>query len=86
MLLINIAGNRTTLTVIENDEIIYNKTVKSYTDVVKKIHRVCSNYEIKKYVVAKSGKVINSELQEKLNFKEDLKIILGDIRLIKSNI
>lgn len=86
MLLINIAGNRTTLTVIENEKIVYNKTVKSYTDIVKKIHRVCSNYEIKKYIVAKSGKMINTELQTKLSFKEDLKIILGDIRLVRSAI
>lgn len=86
MLLINIAGNRTTLTVIENDKIIYNKTVKSCLEVVKKIHRVCSNYEIKNYVVARSEKIINTELKENLNFKEDLKMILGDIRLIRSSI
>lgn len=86
MLLINIAGNRTTLTVIENDKLIYNKTLKSYNSVIKKIHMIAANYDIKSYTVAKSGKTINTELQEKLNFKNDLKMILGDIRLVKSSI
>lgn len=84
LLFINLENwKRINLIVFENEKMVFNCSCRGYTELVKKIHRVSSNFKIDKYTVVKFDKNITVVLNDILNFKKDLKMIMKDIKIVR---
>lgn len=71
------------ISVIKKEKIIFHYSCKGYTELVKKIHRVVSNFEIDKYTIIKFDKNITVVMNNIFDFKKDLKMLMKDIRTVR---
>lgn len=69
--------------VLKKDKVVFSRSCVGYTELVKKIHRASSDFEIDRYTVVKFDKNISVVLNNSLDFKKDLKMLMSDIRIVR---
>lgn len=69
--------------VLKKNKIVFSRSCMGYTELVKKIHRVSTNFDINKYTIIKFDKNISVVLNNAFEFKKDLKALMKDIRIVR---